>query len=128
MLKKAGILVGIAAAGVLALTPLAFANNDSKEDAPAVSSMTSIEDNNLTNDCPITQEGPEVDSTATGGDSFLGAAGLVTDIIAPVTTQTQLGNCVNLGVNDVIDSNSGNTDESFTRTEVEDSFNTDVDG
>ena len=124
MLKKAGILVGIAAAGVLALTPLAFANNDSHDEDAHEVSVTSIEDHNLTNDCEFSQDGGEVTSTATGGDSVLGAAGLVTDIVAPVTTQTQLGNCTNIGVDDVIDIDSNNTTDSFSRTEIEDSYNT----
>ena len=64
----------------------------------------------------------------TGGNSLAGIAGLVTGAVAPVDTQTNLGNCTNANLSDVIDSGSGNVDESATRTEVEDSYNTDFNG
>lgn len=126
MLKKAGILVGVAAAGVLAITPFAFANNDSQKDAPAVTSITSVQDGNLTNDCPLEQAGPEVDQDVTGGSSLADVGGLVTGAVAPITTQTQLLNCANVGISDVIDVNSNNDETSVTESETEDSFNESV--
>jgi hypothetical protein len=116
VLKKAGIVVAAAATGLLALSPLAFADT------------TNVESGNVTNDCDFSQAGPEVEQTLTGGSSLLGAADLVTGAVAPVTTQTQLGNCTNLNVTDVVDSNSGNTTETVTRNRIEDSFNTTTSG
>ncbi|WP_214403246.1 hypothetical protein [Pseudonocardia lacus] len=111
MLKKAGIIASVVAAGVLGVSAVAFAD------------VTNTETGNVTNDCTATQEGPAIAQDLTGGSSVLGAAGLVTGAVAPVTTQTQAANCTNVNVSDVLDSESGNVDESFTRTEVEDSYN-----
>jgi len=126
MMKKAGIIVAAAAAGLVALTPFAFANNDHHESGET--NYSNVEDSNVTNDCEFGQEGPAVAQDLTGGSSLLGAADLVTGAVAPITTQTQLGNCTNLNVDDVIDSGSNNTERTSTRTEIEDSGNTDVDG
>ncbi len=138
MLKKAGIVVAVAAAGVLSLSPLAFAT-DGHHDTPHHEdhhsqthvdrsvAYTNVERDNLSNDCEFGQQGADVDATATGGSSLLGLAGLVTSVIAPVTTQTQLLNCTNIGVSDVIDFNSNNEDTTVTRTEIEDSGNTVID-
>jgi hypothetical protein len=114
VLKKAGIVVAIAATGLLAVSPLAFAQDVD---------MTNIESGNLSNECEFGQAGPEIAQTLTGGSSLLGVAGLVTGAVAPVTTQTQALNCTNVNVSDVIDQDSGNTTETRTRTEIEDSFN-----
>ncbi|WP_214403275.1 hypothetical protein [Pseudonocardia lacus] len=112
MLKKAGIVVAIAATGLLAVSPLAFADD-----------FTNVESGNVSNDCAFGQAGPEIAQNLTGGSSLLGVAGLVTGAVAPVTTQTQAANCTNVNVSDVLDSDSNNTTETFTRTEIEDSFN-----
>jgi hypothetical protein len=125
-MKKAGIIVAAAAAGLVALTPFAFANNDHHESGET--NYSNVEDSNVTNDCEFGQEGPAIAQDLTGGSSLLGAADLVTGAVAPITTQTQLGNCTNLNVDDVIDSGSNNTERTSTRTEIEDSGNTDVDG
>jgi hypothetical protein len=117
VLKKAGIVVAAAAAGLLALSPLAFADEvDSIE-------YTNVEEGNLTNDCEFSQAGPDIDATTTGGSSLLGIAGLATQVIAPVTTQAQALNCTNIGISDVIDSDSNNVTSESSRTEIEDSFN-----
>lgn len=112
MLKKAGIVVAIAATGLLAVSPLAFADD-----------YTNLESGNVSNDCAFGQAGPEIAQNLTGGSSLLGVAGLVTGAIAPVTTQTQAANCTNVNVSDVIDSNSNNSTRTSTRTTIEDSFN-----
>lgn len=136
MLKKAGIVVAVAAASLVAVSPLAFATEGHDDhdrghgqhhSAPRDIDYTNVEEGNLSNDCAFGQAGPQVASSATGGSSLLGIAGLVTDIIAPVTTQTQLLNCNNINVSDVIDFNSNNTDQTSTRTEIEDSGNTTID-
>ena len=135
MLKKAGIVIAAAAAGVLSLSPLAFATNGqhhtprhddhhSRTDVDRSVDYTNVERNNLSNDCSFGQQGPDVDATATGGSSLLGLGGLVSNVIAPVTTQTQLLNCTNIGISDVIDVNSNNDDTEVTRTSIEDSGNT----
>jgi hypothetical protein len=126
VLKKAGIVVAAAATGLLALSPLAFAGEH--HEAPAPVNHTNVESGNVTNDCDFGQQGPQVDQTLTGGSSLLGAADLVTGAVAPVTAQTQAGNCTNVNVSDVVDSDSNNTTETVNRTRVEDSFNTSTSG
>jgi len=116
MLKKAGIIASVVAAGVLGVSAVAFAD------------VSNSETGNVTNDCASSQEGSQVAQELTGGSSLAGIAGLVTGAVVPADTQTNLGNCTNLNVTDVIDSGSGNVDESATRTEVEDSYNTDFNG
>jgi hypothetical protein len=115
VLKKAGIIVAAAATGLLALSPLAFAD-------------TNTSSGNVTNDCAFGQAGPEIAQDLTGGSSLLGAADLVTGAVTPITTQTQAGNCTNLNVSDVLDSDSGNTTVTDNRTRTEDSFNTRITG
>jgi hypothetical protein len=112
VLKKAGIVVAATVAGVFALSPLAFADD-----------ITNIESGNLTNDCTFSQTGPDIDSTATGGDALLGLGGAALNAIAPVSAPIQAGNCTNINVSDVVDENSNNVDETRIWTEIEDSFN-----
>ena len=110
MLKKAGIIVAAAAAGVLAVGTIAFAD-------------TSLEEGNLSNNCPISQEGSDVAQNLVGGDSLVAAAGAVTGAITSADTQLQTLNCTNVGLRDVIDFNSNNETETVTETEIDDSFN-----
>ena len=124
MLKKVGIVVAAVAAGAIALTPFAFAHDGGSSDV----NYSNVESGNLTNDCAFGQEGAAVDSTATGGSSLAAVGGLVTDVIAPVTTQTQALNCTNLNVSDLVDSNSNNETATSTETEIDDSGNTTVEG
>lgn len=116
MLKKAGIIVATAAAGLLALSPLAFAHDDESFD------FVNVEDSNQTNDCAFGADGGSVDSESTGGSGLL-AGGAVANAIAPITTQTQALNCTNLNVEDVIDQDSNNSTSTVEETEIEDSFN-----
>jgi hypothetical protein len=120
VLKKAGIVVAAVAAGAIALTPFAFAHDGGESSDVNYSNM---ESGNLSNDCEFGQQGAAVDSTATGGSSLASVAGAVTDIIAPVTTQTQALNCTNIGVSDVVDFDSNNDTATSTETEIEDSNN-----
>jgi hypothetical protein len=126
VLKKAGILVGVAAAGVIAITPFAFAGDH--HESSSDTNYSNVEENNVGNDCEFGQEGAAVAQDLTGGSSLVGAAGLVTGAVAPVTTQTQALNCTNVNLSDVADLDSNNETRTATRTEVEDSYNTDVDG
>ncbi|MCO1661193.1 hypothetical protein [Pseudonocardia humida] len=123
MLKKAGIITAVAAAGAIALTPFAFAD-DSHHEAPAPVQYTNVEDGNLSNDCQFAQTGPDIDSAVSGGDALIGAGGVAANAVAPISAPIQAANCTNIGVSDVIDSNSNNETRTATRTEVEDSFNT----
>src|SRR5262245_33479116 len=91
VLKKAGILVGVAAAGVLALTSFAFAGDHHKSE-PVVH-QTNISDGNVANDCEFGQAGSLVDQSILGGDSALGVAGAVTGNVLPTDNQAQTGNC-----------------------------------
>jgi len=129
VLKKAGILVGVAAAGVIAITPFAFAgDHGSSHESSGETNYSNVEENNVGNDCEFGQEGAAVAQDLTGGDSLLGVAGAVTGGVAPVTTQTQALGCTNVNLSDVVDQDSNNETRTAERTEVEDSFNTDVDG
>jgi hypothetical protein len=119
VLKKAGIIAAAATAAVLALTPFAFAH----ESHPAPANHENVSSGNIGNDCAFDAAGPEVQSTATGGNSLVGAAGLVTDAIAPVTAQTQALNCTNINVSDLVDSNSNNDTRTANSTETRDSGN-----
>ena len=114
MLKKAGIIVAVAATGLLAAGSFAFADETVTKD-------------NLSNACPVSATGPVDTTEATGGFSLLGVGGLASNIVAPITTQVQALNCTNLEVSDLVDSNSGNTTETETVTKIKDSNNTESD-
>ena len=124
MLKKTGIIVAAVAAGVVGLSSLAFATTSTP--APHVD-QTSIEQGNLSNDCEFGQDAGTASQTLLGGDSVLGVAGAVTGGVAPTQLATQALNCTNVNVTDVIDVDSGNTTDTRTSTEVEDSGNTTLD-
>jgi hypothetical protein len=112
VLKKAGLIAGVAMAGLLALSPLAFADTNTSSD-------------NTSNDCTLGQAGPLVDQDLTQGDS--GAAGLVnpvTGLVAPITAQTQAANCTNVVNSQETNTDSGNDVSTDDRTRVEHSFNT----
>jgi hypothetical protein len=124
MLKKAGIVVATAAAGLLAVSPLAFATGDHhSQPHPVNVNNTNVEEGNLQNDCRFGQDGAEVRQTASQGSSLLGVLDPVIALAAPVTTQLQALNCNNINISDVIDSNSNNDFSSESSTEVDDSFN-----
>ena len=108
VLKKAGIVVAVAATGLLVTTPLASA-----ETAPAQAS----------NNCTSTQSGGTISQTLVGGSSLLGVGGAVTGVITPTTTQTQAGNCTAVNVSDLVDFNSGNTTSNSVRNRIQSSFN-----
>lgn len=142
MLKKAGIIVAVAAAGVLAVSPLAFAtspgehghgnghgnghgHHNGSDHSRVDVDYTSIERDNMTNDCEFGQAGPDVDSTVAGGSSLLGILNPVIGVVAPVTTQVSALNCTNIGISDVIDLDSNNDSRTVERNSIEDSFNYD---
>jgi hypothetical protein len=102
VLKKAGIVVGIVASGMLALTPLASA----EVAAPA----------QVTNTCSFTQSGPVIVQTVNG-------ITLLPAIAAPITIGTQAGNCIGFSSTTVTNTNSGNTTVNSVRTHISNSFN-----
>jgi hypothetical protein len=120
VLKKAGILVAAAAAGLVALSPMAFAWGP-HEDAPV--NHTNVSEDNVGNNCDFGQAGSLVDQDVTGGNALVGAAGLVTGIAAPVDAQTQALNCLNVVSDTESNDNSGNTVRSSTSDVTRDSFN-----
>ncbi len=110
MLKKAGIIATAATAGVLALSSLAFAGEKS---------------GNLSNDCEFPNESGEATQVQDGGDSlFGGVLGSLLGITTNAATQANTGNCTNLNVEDILDSDSNNETETVDKTKVIDSFNT----
>jgi len=119
VLKKAGILVAAAAAGLVALSPIAFAGEH--HEAPV--NHTNVSQDNVGNDCASRQEAAQVDQDVTGGDALAGVAGLVTGIAAPVDAQTAALNCTNLVFDNESNDNSGNTVRSRSTDLTRDSFN-----
>ena len=155
MLKKAGIIVAASAAGILAFTPLAFAggmgddggSHHSKDDKSSSKSDKDddggdhhkkddggdhkkddggdVKKDNLENDCQFGNQGGSPTAGATGGNSLLGAASLVTSTAIDVTSQLNTLNCNNINVSDLLDSDSNNRTEQTEKTSVEGSFNND---
>lgn len=124
MLKKTGIIVATAAAGVLGLSSLAFATTEHHAD-PSDVNYSNVEKGNVGNDCEFGQDGGNVDQELTGGNSgLLGLGNAVTGVVAPITAQTQALNCNNINVTDVVDLDSNNTTDTRTSTAIEDSNNT----
>ena len=150
MLKKAGIIVAASAAGILAFTPLAFAgskdDNGSHHTKDDKSHSKSDKDDdggdddggnddggngggdtdkdNVSNDCEFGNQGGSPISNATGGNSLLGAVGLVTSAATDATSQLNTLNCTNVNVTDLVDTDSNNDTTTREQTRVEDSFNT----
>ena len=109
MLKKAGIIVAVAATGVLAVSSLAFADT---------------EKGNFSNDCSFENVGGDVEQGLTGGTGGLvDLVGAVTGVAANATTQADTLNCNNVQLKDLVDDNSNNKTESDVETRVEDSYN-----
>src|SRR5918997_6708270 len=83
MLKKAGIIGAVAAAGVLALSGLAFADTTS---------------GNIGNDCEFGNTTGETTQGVFGGSSLLGVLGPVTGVVANAPIQNNLLNCNNVNI------------------------------
>jgi hypothetical protein len=109
VLKKAGIIVAVAATGVLAVSSLAFADEES---------------GNLRNDCAFGNAGGSPTSMAEGGNTLVSLVETVTSIAVDATTQTNTLNCNNLNIEDVLDQDSNNETKRVDKTMIEDSFNT----
>jgi len=79
---------------------------------------------NVSNDCEFGNQGGSPLANATGGNSLLGAASLVTSLAADATSQLNTLNCNNINVTDLVDSDSNNDTTTKNQSRVEDSFNT----
>ncbi len=132
MLKKAGIVVAAAAAGLLALSPLAFATDKGHDDHGKGDHHTTVVEAGDAPQCTFdAAAGNSAEQLGEGGDSLLGLGGLVANTTgAQANTQAQapIGSCNNLedlvdvNVEDNFQDNSTTTSE--TVTEIEDSGNT----
>jgi hypothetical protein len=133
VLKKAGIILAATTAGVLALSPLAFAGeshhdadkNYGKKDDKGHSRVVEndVNSGNLSNDCQFGNTTGATEQGVFGGSSLLGVLGPVTGAVANAPIQTNLLNCTNVNVSDVIDSNSNNDTTEVQKTWIDDSFN-----
>jgi hypothetical protein len=134
VLKKAGIIVAVAAAGALAFTPLAFAGSkdhdshehhgkDDKSHSVVKKEDNDVNKDNLSNDCQFGNQGGSPRAGAFGGSSFLGVLGAVTSVAAGATSQLNTLNCNNINVSDLVDSDSNNSDTSSEQTWIKESFN-----
>ena len=127
MLKKAGIIVATAAAGVLALSPLAFAGEKNDSDKSKDSHAKVVENNrteeNISNDCQFGNDGGETNQGLFGGSSLLGALAPLTGAVANAPIQANTLNCTNVNLEDTIDLDSNNTDTTVQRTWIDESFN-----
>ena len=135
MLKKAGIVVAAATAGLLALSPLAFAGDKGHEDTKGDHATTTVVNEETTSRSPECTFDADADNSVEqdgeGGDAGLaGVGGLVGQLGAPINAQTQapVGSCnniedlVDLNVEDNLQDNDQDNDE--ITTDIEDSGNT----
>jgi hypothetical protein len=104
VLKKAGIIAAVAVAGVIGLTPLAFANNDT--DVPSMDTTT-VEKSNQNVDCDF-----ENTQTNVGAGGLLGL-----NVGVPVNATIPIASCNNFNVEDVVDAgtNNPNVEQASTR-------------
>jgi hypothetical protein len=104
VLKKAGIVVATAAAGILAFTPLAFAGSSDhdankhygKDHGHSKVEKNDTSEGNLTNDCQFGNQGGSPTASAVGGSSLLGVVGVVTSLATDATSQLNTLNCNNI--------------------------------
>jgi hypothetical protein len=109
VLKKAGIIVAAVATGVLAVSSVAFADTS---------------EGNLKNDCAFGNEGGTPEASASGANSLLSLAGIVTSTAGSITNQANILNCNNVQLKDLVDQGSNNKSTTKTESKVKDSFNT----
>jgi hypothetical protein len=132
VLKKAGIILAATTAGVLALSPLAFAGDkghdadkhygkDHKGHSKVVEN--DVNKDNLSNDCQFGNTTGATNQGVFGGSGLLGVLAPVTGIVANVPIQTNLLNCNNVNLKDAVDIDSNNERTEVQRTWIDDSFN-----
>lgn len=133
MLKKAGIVVAAAAAGLLAVSPLAFAGEKADgghKHHHSAPSYSKHDDHSVKYDhSPSCDAAPQTvgnynPQSANGVTSpLLGLIGVAANVAAPVTAQLQtpilscnnLEDIANINVHDNFQDNSTNVDRSVTR-------------
>jgi hypothetical protein len=113
MLKKAGIVVAATTAGLLALSPLAFATSQGQDHRPHGGhsqpgvEQTTVERGNQDVACDFGNN-----QAATGAGGLLGL-----DLGIPINATVPIASCNNFNVSDVVDAatNNPNTEVATTR-------------
>jgi hypothetical protein len=132
VLKKAGIIVATAAAGVLAFSPLAFAgeghhdadkNYGKKDHHAKVVEPSNTSTDNVSNDCQFGNQSGDAAQLQDGGSSLLGVASALVGTVTNAAGQVNALNCTNVNVTDLVDNNSNNDTREAEQTFVRDSFN-----
>ena len=90
MLKKAGIVVAVAATGLFAASSFAFAEE------------TINKDNNST-DCDFVQATGDTTGTQTGGNALVALVNAAVNATVPVAAQAPILNCNNVELEDTLD-------------------------
>jgi hypothetical protein len=90
VLKKAGIIVAVAATGLFAASSFAFAEE------------TISKDNNAT-DCTNVQATGDTTGTLTGGNSLVALVNAAVNATVPVAAQAPVLNCNNVELEDTLD-------------------------
>jgi hypothetical protein len=104
MLKKAGIIAAAAVAGVVALTPFAFASEMSHDPS---TNTTTVQKDNQDVQCDFANN-----QTVTGAGGLAGIA-----VGVPINATAPILSCDNFNVSDVVDAgtNNPNTEVASTR-------------
>jgi hypothetical protein len=134
MLKKAGIVVAAAAAGLLAVSPLAFAttghdhggrgdHGDRSHSQPVNVDYTNVSRDNNTNDCNFAQSGGRTSSSAFAGGGLLSILNPAISAAAPITANLNALNCNNVDVSNILSNNSDNRTNTSTSNDFDRSFN-----
>jgi hypothetical protein len=122
VLKKAGIIVAVAAAGVLAVSPLAFAGEKSDHGHGHDKGHGHVTNSKTVNSpsCSFANSSDSRSEQGVSSSSLLGAASLATNVTAPVTTQgnAPIASCNNFS--DLIDLDSNNDTKTVTDTKTVD--------
>ena len=90
MLKKAGIVVAVAATGLFAASSFAFAEE------------TINKDNNSTN-CTFAQATGDTTGTQSGGNALIALVNAAVNATVPVAAQAPILNCNNVELEDTLD-------------------------
>ena len=144
MLKKAGIIVAASAAGILCVHAARFRRQQERRRGlpPQQGRQEQLEEprqgrrrrgpphkkrgddggdtskDNVSNDCQFGNQGGSPVANATGGNSLLGAVGLVTSTAIDATSQLNTLNCNNINLTDLVDSDSDNDTTTKDTTRV----------
>jgi hypothetical protein len=114
VLKKAGIVVAAAAVGLLAVSPMAFAQETETET-----------NGNMVNECTFEQTGATTDTDATNGSGLIDVLDVAANVVAPIDAQLNLLDCNNIGSTNVTDTDSHDDTKTVEKIKIKDSFNKD---